>query len=101
MDNSGLTRFESLAARWSTSKMIAERLELQREDRKRRRLTPAPANAGHNSSCCLDWNFGVCHQANCKKRHRCSAQTRAGEVCMGKHRAVQHLGEERNYNARK
>lgn len=85
-----LTRFESLAAKWPTSKMIAERLEGQREDRKRRRLTPPPVE--QNSICCFKWNCGAqsCHDINCKKRHRCSAEIRPGVVCLGKHRALQH-----------
>ena len=101
-----LTRFESLAARWSTSKMIAERLnrdreDQEREDRKRRRLT-TPAPLSQNSTCCSSWNFGICLDTNCKKRHRCSVETRPGVVCLGKHRAPRHSSApDRIYNSRK
>jgi len=105
MDCSGtwmsLAKFESVAVRWPSSRIIADRLAketLEKEERKRRRLAPE----GMNSNCCLDWNFGICDEVNCKLRHRCSfiGYNRDLTPCLGRHKAREHR-EDHNYSNRK
>ena len=89
-----LTKFESVATRWPTSKMVAERLareNMEREDSRRK-------VAGRNSDCCLDWNFGICDEVNCKLRHRCSFIEYNGDLrpCLGRHKAREHRLDQQN-----
>ena len=91
-----LAKFESVAIRWPTSKMVAERLA--RENMEREREDSRRKVVSRNSDCCLDWNFGVCDQVNCKLRHRCSFIEYNGDLrpCLGRHRAREHRQDHHN-----
>ena len=99
-----LNKFESVASRWPTSKMIAERMAeegTEREERKRRRQL---VSEGKNADCCLDWNFGICDSLSCKRRHRCSFIEYSGTgdmtPCLGRHKAREHR-EDPSFNCRR
>ena len=99
-----LNKFESVASRWPTSRMIAERITEEgpeREERKRRRLL---VSEGKNADCCLDWNFGICDSLSCKRRHRCSfiEYDGTGDMtpCLGRHKAREHR-KDPSFNCRR